>query len=346
MSTHHGFGTHYVTAYIGNPAQAIRLVVSTGSDFTALPCIGHEGIESHVDEPYNYTRSGGTLHDCPHCLFPLSQCQDGESDQCTAKVPYDPFDEFKGGYKGFEISTQIYVDTGHVSVSPIDTTMDTVAKNFGFRLDFICQENVLGPDRTHSDAGILGMSSSPTSFIHQMYRAGKIDQRIFSLCFRDLKEYQPGGVSTGQITLGGYDPSQFHTPLVWAKNTANVQHLSGYAVHIRRIFLGLGGGDVVLERASQGTMSILPVEMELVPMKSAEGSSSIFEHSGLNGENGVVLIQTNSPTTSLHKTVEEPFKKAFRSITGIIYEDNMKIDQDQFEMLPTILLQLEVSLTE
>jgi hypothetical protein len=81
-------------------------------------------------------------------------------------------------------------------------------------------------------------------------------------------------------------------------------------------------------------------------MKSAEGSSSIFEHSGLNGENGVVLIQTNSPTTSLHKTVEEPFKKAFRSITGIIYEDNMKIDQDQFEMLPTILLQLEVSLTE
>jgi hypothetical protein len=349
ISTHRGFGTHYVTVYIGNPAQAVRLVVSTGSDLTALPCIGCDGIDSYVDEPYNYTRSGGDLHECPnHCLFPLSQCQDAESGQCAVKVQYDPFDEVKGGYKGVEISTQVYVDTGHVPVSVIDTTLDTVAKNCGFRLDFVCQEKVLGPDRTLLGDGILGMSSSPTSFIQQMYNAGEIDQRMFSLCFRDLLEYQPRGVSAGQLTLGGYDPSHFHTPLVWAKNTAKIQHLSSYAVHVRRIFLGLGGGNVALERASQGTMSILPIEMELVPIDSTEvqGPLSNVDYSGLNGENGVVLIQTNSPTTYLHKTVEEPFKKAFRSITGVDYKDDMKIGQDQFEMLPTILLQLEVSVLE
>lgn len=349
LSTHRGFGTHYITLQIGNPAQPVRLAVSTGSDFTALPCIGCQGVENQVDKSYNYNLSGGDIHMCPDdCVFASSRCLDGKTDgtdQCMVKVTFDPLDDMTGGYKGIEISSQVYIDTEHTPVLDNTGSQSKKPSANGFLLDFVCQTELKGDMSTETLAlgGILGMSTAPTSFLHQMYLAGKIKQRIFSLCFRGFQDYQPNGVSAGQVTFGGYDPTRFDTPLVWVKNTANIQHLSTYAVHIRRIYMGLGGGDEALQRAAQGTMSILPIDMDPVPIDAVEvqGSSANVDYSGLNGEDGVVLIQTNTPTTCLHKSIEAGFKKAFHSMTGIEYEPEMKIGRDQFEMLPTVLLQFE-----
>ena len=346
-SKNRGFGTHYVTLYIGNPAQAIHLALSTESGLTVLPCVGTTSVKHHIDKPYNYTHSGGDLHMCPNqCVFPTSRCRVGTNKKCTLFVELDPHNRnVIGGYKGVEISSNVYIDTGLDKLHTVDTRKSTVAITHGFSLDFVCETSEIGDMTSRGASGILGMNTEPTSFLHQMYHAGKIPQRIFSLCFRSFREFQPEGVSAGHVTLGGYDTSQFDTPLVWAKNTANVQHRSNYAVHIRRMYLGVGGGNVALERSSQGTMSMLPIEMEIAPTDSVEvqGLPAKVYYSGLNGENGVVLIQTNTPTTCLHKSVEAGFKQAFHSITGMTYQDKMIITPDQFEMLPTVLLQMEVS---
>ena len=348
LSTHRGFGTHYITLYVGNPAQAIHLALSTDSGLTVLPCVGSTGVKHHTDKPYNYTHSGGDLHMCPNqCVFPTSKCRVGTNNQCTLFVEVDPQNRnVIGGYKGVEISTHVYIDTGLDKLHGVDTHKSTIASSHGFSLDFVCQTSVIGDMTSRGASGILGMNTEPTSFLHQMYHARKIPQRMFSLCFRSFHEYQPEGVSAGLVTLGGYDASHFDTPLVWAKNTANVQHRSNYAVHIRKMYLGVGGGNVALERASQGTMSILPIQMEIPPKESVprQGQSERVDYSAFHSENGVVQIQTNAPTTCLHKSAEAGFKQAFRSITGMKYQDNMNITPDQFEMLPTVLLQMEVRL--
>jgi len=39
MSTHLGYGTHYVDIFVGNPAQMQSLVLSTHEDKTSFPCM-------------------------------------------------------------------------------------------------------------------------------------------------------------------------------------------------------------------------------------------------------------------------------------------------------------------
>lgn len=327
ISSHRGYGTHYVKIMVGSPPQMLRLAVATGSDYTSFPCQGCYT----CDEPH-FQYTAGTEHQCPiDCLYPDSICQDGQGG-CHLTITHaasakdDPSGE---GYKGFEVTDYAFVDT----TAEVVNYHPDIAKKEGFPLHFICQEEILG-NVALSD-GFLGMSTSPLSFVNQLHKANKIGERIFSLCFRRWDDYEPIGESAGHMTLGHVDRDALDSPLVWAANKASRDSLSGYALHIREIHFGIGGKPDVLKSSATGKMSIMP-------MQKPQGGRDV-DYSMVNGTSGNVLIQTNQPTSYLDSSLEDAFTSTFRSMTGLEYNTpHFKMTPSEYAKLPTLFIQIEV----
>lgn len=337
ISSHRGYGTHYVTILVGNPPQSLRLAVATGSAYTAFPC---QGCDTCREPHFHY--SAENAHKCPsECLYKEATCQE-DQDGCYVTVTYAADNDLAGaGYKGFEVTDYVFVDIdGDVNVDVASEVRDfhpDITKQEGFPLHFICQEQALGGAEL-SD-GYLGMSTAPLSFLNQLHDAGKINERMFSLCFQDYDDYQPAGASAGHVTFGHVDRDLLDSPLVWAANTGSAEKLSSYAVHIRRVYLGIGGGPDFLKSACMGTMSIMLVDGNSDDSKH----DNLVDYRHMNGESGVVVIQTNQPTSYLHSSIEDAFKSAFYSITGMQYAmPAFAMTEKQFAKLPTVFIQLEV----
>lgn len=335
ISSHRGYGTHYVTILLGSPPQSLRLAVATGSDYTAFPC---QGCSSCQDPQFHFSME--KVHQCPSdCLYRESKCQDGDDavqGGCHVTVSISADDNVRaGGYKGIEVTDSAYIDMplGFVESHP------DLARKEAFPLHFVCQEQAIG-SAALSD-GYLGMSTSPLSFVNQLKDADKINQRMFSLCFRDYDDYETAGASAGHVTFGQVDRDLLDSPLVWARNTGNPDMVSNYAVHIRRVYLGIGGSPNFLKSAAMGTLSIKPLD----------GSSPTIDskwtgYSNMNGETGAVLIESNQPTSYFDSNIEDAFKAVFFSITGMEYiVPAFPMTEKQFAKLPTIFIQLEVRMT-
>lgn len=335
ISSHRGYGTHYVTILVGSPPQSLRLAVATGSDYTAFPC---QGCSSCHDPQFHF--SVETLHRCPSdCLYKESKCLDGDnSDQggCHVTVSISADDDLHaGGYKGIEVTDSAYLDVP----SDFVNSHPNLAKKEAFPLHFVCQEQAIGSAALSN--GYLGMSTSPFSFVNQLKDADKINQRMFSLCFRDYDDYKDAGASAGHVTFGQVDRDLLDSPLVWARNTGNPDMLSNYAIHIRRIYLGIGGSPNFLKSAAMGTMSIKPLEGT-----SHASDANWAGYSNMNGESGAVLIESNQPTSYFDSNIEDAFKDAFHSITGMQYTvPAFPMTEKQFSKLPTIFIQLEAHMS-
>lgn len=321
ISSHRGYGTHYVSLNVGSNNQLMRLAVATGSDYTALPCQG-----CYTCREPHFQFAAESLHQCPgECLFPESTCQDGgQGTGCHIVVQYSSSDDLSGaGYRGVEVTDYVY---------SADTPAHLAAKE-AFPLHFICQEDAIG-DAIQAD-GYLGMSNAPLSYINQLHAAKKIEHNMFSLCFQDYDSYQATapGSSAGHVTFGHVDRNLLDSQLVWAANKASTESLSSYAVHVRRVYLGVGGSPNYLQSAAMGTMTMVPI-----------GTTTKNAYAGMNGESGAVLIQTNQPVSYLHESIEKAFKKEFREITGMKYTvPAFKMTEEQFQHLPTVFIQMEVS---
>jgi Xylanase inhibitor N-terminal len=335
ISSHRGYGTHYVTLSIGSPPQSMRLAISTGSDYTSLPC---KGCSSCSNPKFQFLDE--KIHNCPaDCLYPKSKCQDGddaENPRCHLSASLSDMNaQIGGGFKGFEVTDSAYIEmpSEHLSQSP------EVVKKEPFPLHFLCLEDITG-EPSLSD-GLLSMSNYPLSFINQFVDNKKIKERLFSMCFRDFDEYEPEDSSAGHVTFGRMDRNLLDSPLVWARNVGSPELQTSYAVHIRKIYFGVGGSPNHLRAASMGTMSIKPIEVS-----SNDRNMIVTGYFSMSGESDAVMIQTNQPISFLHKSIEESFKSAFFSITGIDYTvPAFPMTERQFKDLPTLFIQLEVSLS-
>jgi hypothetical protein len=138
ISSHRGYGTHYVTILVGSPPQSLRLAVATGSDYTAFPC---QGCSSCHDPQFHF--SVDTLHRCPSdCLYKESKCLDGDNaDQggCHVTVSISADDDLHaGGYKGIEVTDSAYLDVP----SDFVNSHPNLAKKEAFPLHFVCQDRL------------------------------------------------------------------------------------------------------------------------------------------------------------------------------------------------------------
>jgi hypothetical protein len=275
------------------------------------------------------------VHQCPSsCVYSEATCNDAQPG-CHINVKYTVVDDLTGeGYHGIEITDKAYVDFTSDSTQQVDTK--TFQKE-SFPLNFVCQQDALG-GAILAD-GFLGLSTSKLSFVNQLYNAKKIQHRMFSLCFRDFDDYHPYGTSAGHVTFGHVDHNLLDSPLVWAANTAEEETLSSYAIHIRRIYMGMGGDTDPLKAFATGTMFVMPIDE-----KGDDAKAPSLHYANVNGTSGMVLIQTNQPTSMLDKSLESGFKESFFKLTGLRYEDPaFPLTEEQFERMPTIFIQIQVS---
>jgi len=291
--------------YFGDPAQFFSLGVSTSTDFTTIPCEGCVDCENRPGGFYNITKSYSFTK------LPCAACQGGDciGERCAVGRS-TPDESMWTGYEAKDYSMAGSMDD--VIVDIVDT--DAIRTN-GFELFLVCQTTTHGYFK-HMN-GILGMTTAPTSFLSQMYQAGKIDKLRFSLCFDENTSLKYNN-DRGLVRFGGYVESTLNSEMVYAKRIPGYSH----RVNIKNIFLRENGGNTVLTHSNQDIATVtLPSDSDKT-----------------------MILDSSVPFLSFDVRFEEEFKTTWHHLTGKHFSDSRQdLTIEQIWEMPTILIELEVS---
>ncbi|CAN0101687.1 unnamed protein product [Pylaiella littoralis] len=184
-----GKGTHFAYVYVGTPPQRASVIVNTGSHFSAFPCSECRNCGNHTD-PYWDPHKSSTAH--------IATCDENETCHGSYRCQRD----------NRCVLTESYVERSSWSAQQVDDllwvgelTLSDSEKHddSAFSVDFMfgCIESLTGLFKTQLADGIMGMNADSRTLISQLATAGKIKERMFSLCFSE---------SGGTMVIGGYDP--------------------------------------------------------------------------------------------------------------------------------------------
>jgi hypothetical protein len=177
-----GYGTHYIYAYVGTPAQRQSLIVDTGSYITAFPCNGCSQCGTHTDDYFNVTTSSSAL--IPKCLH---------NQLCQVSQSYAE----GSSWHGYKVTDQLWVGDSEIDLIPD-------APSYSIPFTFACQTAMTGLFRSQLADGILGLADAEDTLPNQLFKKNITQTRMFAVCFRT------GG---GILSLGGVDQS-LHTKKV------------------------------------------------------------------------------------------------------------------------------------
>jgi hypothetical protein len=328
---YHGYGTHYMDLWCGTSPQRQTVIVDTGSGVTAFPCSGCKDcgfpdyhIDRYFDETASKTFQKATCDQCSergHCSKQTQECLIGMSYQeGSSWSAYEGIDTcYVGGFHNSAITKD---DGGTEDIDPGH------ASAFAYSLQFGCQTRITGLFKTQLADGIMGMENSKSSFWHQMYKAKKITNKAFSLCFSRPPVAAREGTEAGAMTLGGTERRLHKTPMVFT-TTKNTESADGFfAVHVRAIFMREGkGGD--------GVMAV----------KDAKGSGARIINLNrpekvLNA--GGVIVDSGTTDTYWNSQIGSSLRETFKELSGgqLFNHDKKKISPEIVASLPTILFQL------
>ena len=173
--------------------------------------------------------------------------------------------------------------------------------------------------------GIIGMSMYDTTLTKQMYNKGKLEHNIFALCYRRELGSSKRGVSAGSMTLGGASNGLDTSPMIYAKNMAQVGF---YTVYVKNIYIRSGGGQSARAPAT-GDHQIHRVPLNVHKVNSGKG----------------VIVDSGTTDTYLNKNMAKGFNKMWKKVTGKDYAHSpISLNDEQLKSLPTILVQCQVSL--
>jgi hypothetical protein len=156
-----------------------------------------------------------------------------------------------------------------------------------------------------------------------MYKQGKIEHKVFSMCFRrDLKQSK-GGVTAGVLTIGGTDTRLQLSPMVYAKHVD--RGTAWYTVNVKDLWVMPKGGD-------QGSIAKL-YKKNLLHLSDSK--------SVLNKGSGMI-VDSGTTDTYLPTTLKKGFSDIWRECTGGTYGNvPMTFTPDEIKSLPTLLVQME-----
>lgn len=340
-----GHGTHFVTVFIGNPAQTRTLAVSTNSHYTAFPCkecdgCTHKEADHKHTIPFDYGKSD-TFHSiaCGQCLYTTVNDAGNKCDDKKSLCLLSDMNRDMSMWEAFQAKDFVYIGGADLPHNFVYENSN-VAKEHGFPLTFGCQTLMRGWFESEVADGIMGMSSSRSSFIYQMYNQNKLKRPIFSLCFEkksDLKAEPIKGsddddtTGKGALTLGGSDKRYHNTPMVYASNVrrqSKSKYSGAYALEVTKIYLRVGGGQSVVPDVPG--MKIVPVTFDPKLINSNDDT-------GIGG----VFLESGYPFTIFSRELREPFKQAWKRATGREFSyRKMKLTYQEIHSMPTILLQL------
>jgi len=309
-----------------------RSVNHTGSSQTAFPCSDCQDCGSpkyHAGKLFDESKSSTFLaYDCENCSQ-RSVCN-SKTDRCEIEqyysegsswTAYEAMDScYIGGYHNTAISTDNGnpddIDPGHAPAFALDTRLG-------------CQTEVTGLFKTQLADGILGMCDSKQAFWHQMYRAHKIREKQFSLCYTRPPHALREGSEAGAVTIGGTD-IRLHdkTPMVYTTTvgTSSEKDKSDrtgyYDIHVREMYLRDGsGGESV---------------------KSTDASATIVKIVGagaINDEGGVI-VDSGTTDTYFSNIIKKQLRGSWEKLAGMDWNhDHLNLNPDEVSRLPTLLVQ-------
>ena len=320
-----------------NENSSLRGATSVGSLRFPVTLPLYQGYGSHYFELYigsPYPQRQTLLVDTgsDHIAIPCSQCKDcgshadpffhekkshtfayiscSENDRCDITASYAEGSSWKG------VLAQDAVHLGRIK-----------EHSFQFEPQFVCMEENDNEFREQLANGIVGMSASQRSFPSQLFSSGVMPQNSFSLCYRHDLYASRRGTIAGTITFGGVD-QRFYGDDTGMKY-ANLFTRNGlYFVNIRKIWLHDESTDTFLSATS---------EFEFVsPSNKVRGRSRYSE----------AILDSGTTSCHLQLSYKELFDKAWKELTGKSFpSDEINISPEELKLWPTIIIQLQGSLT-
>lgn len=182
------------------------------------------------------------------------------------------------------------------------------------------------------------MEDSDTAFWKQMYNAGKISSKAFSLCYSHSDYISRNGTDAGVMTLGGSNPNLHQSPMVYAEY---VEMDGWYGVHVSAIYLKSNGDGNTLNDNDNFDND----DDEKEKTKLGKLVKLDLDIKELNSDG---IIVDSGTTDSIFPTmVYKPFQKAFKELLGFDFIERVPLKNDQ-DLLPprdypTILIQLKAA---
>lgn len=207
------------------------------------------------------------------------------------------------------------IDPGHAAAYKFDTRISI-------------QTDVTGLFKTQLADGIMGMCDGKQSFWHQMYRAHKIKEKQFSLCFvRPVHAYREGS-EAGAVTMGGVDERLHNTPMVYTSTVGTSSERGTndktgyYDVHVREMYLRDGKAGASILSKDSGA-----------PVVKLNGASAINDEGG-------VIVDSGTTDTYFSNSIKKTLQKNWEQLAGIPYShDKTELTEEQVAKLPTLLIQ-------
>ena len=329
IAVYQDYGAYYVDIYLGVPAQRQTLLIDTGSISTALPCSGclDCGETNHTNTNFaEHLSSSFRKLTCSECL--KGYC-DTTTNTCDVSSHYAE----GSSWHGAEATDFAYAGGLHSgSLDPsLQSNDDDVfsgsnpenAVKYRFPLKFTCMDSMVGAFKSQQANGIMGLGLRNSSIWQQMYAAGALKNKMFSICFRK-HPFTPRGKmprSIGALTLGGVDTRLNSSEMKYMqfKNSDDL-----FGVHLKDIFVHPGGGQKISDLdLSTGMMYSLGISEEIL-------------------NKGFMILDSGTTDTILPKDIKPKLDKLFKQFTGMEFPTSpVKLTPEEMIKWPTLIFSMK-----
>jgi Xylanase inhibitor N-terminal len=316
------YSQHYADLWCGSPTpQRQTVIVDTGSGVTAFPCSECKtcGVpDYHIDLLFDGKASQSYRKlSCNECL--KGDCRGNE---CSMGMSYAE----GSSWHAYEVVDHCYIGGLHQhAITADDGNPDDMdpyhAPAYAFDLKFGCQTSITGLFIQQLADGIMGMDVATPAFWWQMYAAGKISRKAFSMCFSRSDHATKEGVVAGAMSMGGTDHRLHESPMIYSKVTS--KSMGFFVVMIRKVYLRQGGGGL-------SAVSTNP-KLKVLQLDISEST--------LNAQR--VIVDSGTTDTYFTTRIGSVFSAAYQSMTGKAYDhQTKKFTPAELAAEPTIILQL------
>ena len=185
---------YYSNFYIGDSMEKQGFILDTGSSITTSSCSLCKKCGNHIYPPY-HINSKRKIISCEDmkCKMMQSKC---EKSKCSFKINYAEGSSLKG----------IYIN------QKFNFNNKNLSSNIEIPIGCTLSENHLFYKQEVN--GIMGLSNNEYNFVNILYKLGRINKNIFSLCFAQL-----GGVfNIGEINHDIHKTNITYIPILTEKN--------------------------------------------------------------------------------------------------------------------------------